>query len=129
MKCPGWQRQSPWRDRGGTHHGGQVHVLHPPVLQQHGLQAGHLELRRGRAVHEAQQPVPPAGTERVSASRGEAPGQGGALLGPWESGGTGVSVGNQGAVGWEPQGTLGSAARGMGAPGRFVLCSLLGPQS
>lgn len=24
-------------DQTGTHHCGQVHILHPPVLQQHGL--------------------------------------------------------------------------------------------
>lgn len=47
-----------------THHGGQVHILHPPVLQQHRLEAGDAELHGRCAVHEAQQPVSPTGRKR-----------------------------------------------------------------
>lgn len=63
----GWSNEVPTPpapgETGDTHHGGQVHVLHPLVLQQHGLQAGHSELHGGRAVDKAQKPVPTVGRE------------------------------------------------------------------
>lgn len=63
--CPSSQANGePLDGQASTHHCGQVHILHPPVLQQHGLEACHPELHRRRAVHEAQQPVSPAGRNR-----------------------------------------------------------------
>lgn len=129
VRCRRPHPQSQPQGARGAHHGGQVHVLHPPVFaaQAAGRPRTHTG---GRAVDELQQPVRPVGGRSEAGWTSTSGGR----PGPSEPGGMPRFCGNPGAAAPRDGGNaagavLGGAPPGLAAPGAAWFLRLPGAEN